>query len=645
MANLLSSIDTTVSAKNLASSLIKTDENGEYKTYFLNGEWGSGKTQFLKQVESQIEHPKFRKYHFRYIKLWETTDDKPVTEQIFRSLHPLLYWIVILSILISAISAVVYPFVEKVNSLAFLHNSTIYQSITKAFIPLTLIALTWKFVNYKSDYLYIKLLKCHNYLEKAKFPKNILIIDDFDRVDKEVQSQAYKAAYILQHKMPIIFVGNILNIVGATDNSIQKIIDVRIGLPFNLQPQNIWEEYLNNLSKYLGQNFDSSIYYIPVVENRNLRDRERLDYYLQKEFISRRKSEYTNIDQQFVIIYFYVFYPSMYDELVRGATIPSFFQDKENNEAFVNHEALQNLLEKIFPDREELTYPKPFSENSSAYFINEPPSNLSVFDAKNILNDPEAFKNQLSSPNNVSDDFYLYFVSNVDISPNHLNLAIQNAVETKNVNNALTNYIINNEQIRLNKSIYDISNIWKYWTEKLNKELKLDISEKIFFLKSFDILDFEQIGALLPKLKLDKHFENKKIKSYYLLTVVCQQETWQKFNLWDDQVWEILSQFETVDRINDFILFWSEMSVIKETTHESNFLHQNSEVYANKTFEVFTEKYDIASNSMIANWEVAINFIKPTLDTLEKDFGYHFKYVQDQKGENISKIRNSSKNF
>ncbi|WP_353955390.1 P-loop NTPase fold protein [uncultured Weissella sp.] len=329
MANLLSSIDTTVSAKNLASSLIKTDENGEYKTYFLNGEWGSGKTQFLKQVESQIEHPKFLKYHFRYIKLWETTDDKPVTEQIFRSLHPLLYWIVILSILISAISAVVYPFVEKVNSLAFLHNSTIYQSITKAFIPLTLIALTWKFVNYKSDYLYIKLLKCHNYLEKAKFPKNILIIDDFDRVDKEVQSQAYKAAYILQHKMPIIFVGNILNIVGATDNSIQKIIDVRIGLPFNLQPQNIWEEYLNNLSKYLGQNFDSSIYYIPVVENRNLRDRERLDYYLQKEFISRRKSEYTNIDQQFVIIYFYVFYPSMYDELARAPRFHHFFRTKK----------------------------------------------------------------------------------------------------------------------------------------------------------------------------------------------------------------------------------------------------------------------------------------------------------------------------
>ncbi|GAB2024387.1 hypothetical protein OfM1_04570 [Lactovum odontotermitis] len=43
----LDKIDTTVAAKNFANLL----ENR--KTYFLNGEWGSGKTWFINEVKNQ----------------------------------------------------------------------------------------------------------------------------------------------------------------------------------------------------------------------------------------------------------------------------------------------------------------------------------------------------------------------------------------------------------------------------------------------------------------------------------------------------------------------------------------------------------------------------------------------------------------
>lgn len=55
-------IDTTPQAKMFAEQI-----KGEPKTYFLQGTWGSGKTEYLKNVEKQL----YDKYRFVYLKLWK----------------------------------------------------------------------------------------------------------------------------------------------------------------------------------------------------------------------------------------------------------------------------------------------------------------------------------------------------------------------------------------------------------------------------------------------------------------------------------------------------------------------------------------------------------------------------------------------
>ncbi|WP_241653626.1 P-loop NTPase fold protein, partial [Enterococcus hirae] len=57
-------IDTTEAVK-MFSKLIK-----EKKTFFLNGTWGSGKTEFLNRVSNQAEEK-----NFIFLKLWELKDE------------------------------------------------------------------------------------------------------------------------------------------------------------------------------------------------------------------------------------------------------------------------------------------------------------------------------------------------------------------------------------------------------------------------------------------------------------------------------------------------------------------------------------------------------------------------------------------
>lgn len=75
----LGHIDTSVAAKNIAKLL---EEN---KTYFLNGNWGSGKTEFLSEINNNT-HKKLVTIDF-----WRLTDHRSTIEIIFSKLHPWKY--------------------------------------------------------------------------------------------------------------------------------------------------------------------------------------------------------------------------------------------------------------------------------------------------------------------------------------------------------------------------------------------------------------------------------------------------------------------------------------------------------------------------------------------------------------------------
>jgi len=75
----LKHFDTSVAAKNVAKLL---EEN---KTYFLNGNWGSGKTEFLVEVGKNTNKKLVT------IDFWRLNDNRSTIEIVFSKLHPLVY--------------------------------------------------------------------------------------------------------------------------------------------------------------------------------------------------------------------------------------------------------------------------------------------------------------------------------------------------------------------------------------------------------------------------------------------------------------------------------------------------------------------------------------------------------------------------
>lgn len=99
---ILERIDVDIAAKNFAKMLDEKKEN-----FFLNGSWGSGKTEFLEEVK------KNSKKKFINLNLWDMKDDRNVVTIAYSKLHPILYRLAYIVATVAIIVAV--PFSPKIR--------------------------------------------------------------------------------------------------------------------------------------------------------------------------------------------------------------------------------------------------------------------------------------------------------------------------------------------------------------------------------------------------------------------------------------------------------------------------------------------------------------------------------------------------
>lgn len=99
-------IDTNQSARNF-TQLLK-----EKQTIFLNGEWGTGKSTFLKNVEENSV--KNQKKIFVFMDLWRTDTSQSLITTAFRKLIPRFYWLTRILIVASIIVSILMTGVIKV---------------------------------------------------------------------------------------------------------------------------------------------------------------------------------------------------------------------------------------------------------------------------------------------------------------------------------------------------------------------------------------------------------------------------------------------------------------------------------------------------------------------------------------------------
>ena len=208
------------------------------------------------------------------------------------------------------------------------------------------------------------------FFNKYHFKNRILLIDDFDRVTEDKQEEAYKIFNILNGKLPVLFVGDYEKLTKNEDNYLQKIIDQKIVLPFNLNSSEITKN--TNLPLSIKQLFKS--------ENRVIR--ELVQYLERANQELKMKFKNVQIEQQLVIVYTYLFYPQIYSKLKSGWLPEEIEVDSDKD--FINI-----LSELLKPNQNN---PKDYFSNSQAYLLYESATNLDIVEFNKIFEDDAQLK-------------------------------------------------------------------------------------------------------------------------------------------------------------------------------------------------------------------------------------------------------------
>ena len=553
----LEHIDTSIAANNFAELL------NDNKTYFLNGSWGSGKTVFLEEVKKNS--PK----KLITIDFWRLTDTRSTIEIAFSKLHPLLYWAIRVGVvLLVAVSILMTNFVDIGLSNYFGGSKPL---ILKLGGVVALIVAVWQVFKKKSDEFYCFLL--------SKLPKfsKVLIIDDFDRMSEKQQEESYKLFSLINGKLPIIFVGDITKVHKNDDNYLSKIIDRQVELPYDLHPSNIWEGYFRKLTKALDFRDDDGLE--TLFFNKNLRDMQKFNDYVNQEFFVRGKKDRVRPEQQLAIIYLFLFEYDMY--IMQISTDNRILRNEFQNDPYKF--GTVRIIEKILFDNSYNWTPFTFRFNRGSYILFEATSNHLEQDLKALL-DGNGSELKLAVLHSTRySDFYQYIshhLEDIDASRKQklfeiaINLSINHSYsETIDMIIKKNDIELVSFQFRRNKSEEDlIIYIIKEWKDFLSSYVT-DPSEVLLILVKHDILSFTELGIVFNKLnelfKTNKNFTTfKEFKRPEILLIIylSSVEKYNTFEKWDDLIWTVINSFTD----SQFIIFWKLQNVLSIDGFDDN---------------------------------------------------------------------------
>lgn len=608
----LEHIDTSVAAKNFAELL------NDNKTYFLNGSWGSGKTDFLEEVKKNS--PK----KLITIDFWRLTDIRSTIEIAFSKLHPLLYWAIRVGVVLLVAVSILMTNVVDIGLSNYFGGSK--PLILKLGGVVALIVAVWQVFKKKSDEFYCFLL--------SKLPKfsKVLIIDDFDRMSEKQQEESYKLFSLLNGKLPIVFVGDITKVHKNDDNYLSKIIDRQVELPFDLHPSKIWNNYFSVLEDKFNIGLSNEFKKRISSDQKNLRDREHFNDYVNQEFFTRGKLDHVQVEQQLLVIYAYLFYPDLYMNLLKGEPIKvekseeSDFQDIIS----IGHTLKEQLSEIQSSDNSD--YPLSFKKNKLEYLLYEQTSNRTKIELDLLFTSKSEELISEIIESDQSSDFYQYLSSQFRVFSKKMKkqlliMVIKESMKFKN--SPSMNFIV---QESLNEVIpsYErnspltedvIIRIIKMWEPILRNEM-LDQSEIIYFLNKHDLLSFHELGLYYSDLRIDTEtFSNLRRKDFFLLAYLSSKGLFEKFKYWDNTIWEAIELFD--DR--EFLSFWIFQSIITNELGYEGF----DIISEDKRYTIWTGRYLFESPHKHTDYkESVISKIKLRLEKMEKE-GFTFTKMED----------------
>lgn len=618
----LEHIDTSVAAKNFAELLY------DNKTYFLNGSWGSGKTEFLEEVKKNS--PK----KLITIDFWRLTDTRSTIEIACSKLYPFLYWAIRVCIVLLVAVSILMTNLVDIGLSNYLGSSKLL--ILKLGGVIALIVAAWQVFKKKSDEFYCFLLS--NSLKFRKFSK-VLIIDDFDRMSEKQQEESYKLFSLINGKLPIIFVGDITKVHKNDDNYLSKIIDRQVELPFDLHPSKIWNNYFSVLEDKFNIVLSNDFKKRVSSDQKNLRDREHFNDYVNQEFFRRGKFGRVQVEQQLLVIYAYLFYPELYNNIIEGVSIT--IKDSEET-------VFQSVTKKGLTIKEQLSkiqrfeilgYPFCFNRNPQGYQVYEVSSNRTE-DELDILFDnmSEDLVKELVESDKLT-DFYQYLNTQYQtFSENQQNqlfeIAIKESLKLKN--SPSMNFII---QERFSELYYSVNgeetDLMDLDGEEFNAKqierieaifepLGYDQSQIIYILEKHNVLSFPELGKSYTNLIITPETILKyKRKDFILLTYLYCENLSRQFINWDRNIWECIDLFDN----REFLSFWRFQSIITNNLDIKDF----DIIPEDKRYTIWIGRYlSKFPDDYIDFRESVISKIKPILEKMEKE-GFIFTEKIDER--------------
>lgn len=627
----LKDIDTSIAEQNIVQ-LFKRNE-----TYFLNGEWGSGKTIFLEKVYKRILPTKPT-----ILRLWELKDERTVIEIAFSQLHRRIYWslkvIVVLAVVISIL----------MSPLINLGLSQYFQRFANIAVIISLVVTVWQFFKYKSDNFY--------YYIFSKFPiKNkILVVDDFDRISSQKQEELFRLFNILKDKLPIIFVGDFLKVSQSEGEYLKKIIDKRIELPIVLHPKYIWHTYFNDLSQHLEYSLSPEFINIFVAEKRNLRDRKQFNALVKQELLQHGKLNHVQIEQQLILIYLYLFYPDKYQVLRNGGMLEhsrsyqKYLNEKKEKNQFWAPEpekTVDDLFILLLADNDQ--YPSSFIKNRETYLLYEAVSNLSTKEANQILKNEELLNQMFLGEDANFNDFYLFITSNyTDFDNEKQTYLVRLALKfvEKNKKNRLIEYVITQKSYDIipAKIFIGSSNgvtewsIPDEWGDKSEEEVKemllsewekilnnsqFDFSQKLYFFEKYLHISFDKLGVRYSELNLNSiEYLQGKRKDFYFLTYLSIKDIWCNPTKWGKEIWEAMEKLSDTEYLS--VLTANNIITLDKLSFDFD------DITMDKIYNVnFKRRSYTDLNATKEYVEIIQRYVRPRLDRLSKK-GYQFNYEE-----------------
>lgn len=460
-------IDTSEAEKKFCETVIRKDTNDTYRTYFLNGAWGSGKTSFLKRSEENLNK---KGWKVRYLKLWEVRDDRSVFELALKGMHP---WLNIFVNILAIFSIIISILLTPVINLGL--EKSLPSALKIFFVIIGLFVSVYKVLNLKTDFIYMILLEI-----LAKRVKRILVIDDFDRVSKENQLESYKLFNVIHGNIPIIFIGDWDKLLTSNDNMLtdrylSKFVDRKLELPVSLSSYHLSKSYSEEILDTYGgldplkrEQFERFLDKYFISDRYSLRELDNFIEFLNDEL--KEKIGSIQVHQFIIVLYLYIFEQNLYSQLIKNYKISkniTTFDDTQDGS-----DTNQHFIKDLLFNQYKNTFPQNFSDNPISYFIHDNIKNLSDEEADsiytNLLDNPDSYL----SKTNKEGEFLLYLKNKV-IEESDQDKIVRIILETIDkdgyfeLNKGLYNCVINSVALKNGPIVTFKQRTFDFWEEKL----------------------------------------------------------------------------------------------------------------------------------------------------------------------------------